>query len=270
MNHKRPSYDGILTKALDPLVFKLDAAAGILSGYMTKWWVVDSYGEFTVPGSTAKTIAERGPQGANRIVLRYEHEYTVGVFTSAVEDATGLYIEAQISDDGMYGSMLRSQLADGVPYGLSIGFRRVSQRAALPDDPLDLSTAPKWILETAVNDSSFLVGLTEIKLMEGSAVTFPAVDPAMVDGYRAAEDLNSRALTRMMTDLKSGKLTHEHLTQLKALVAALPADAAPDPAQVAAAPRDARTADPTASARFVLAYAATVAARHGIAMEQHA
>jgi HK97 family phage prohead protease len=192
-DNRRPDYNGLLTKALDPLAFKADAASGILSGYLSKWWVVDSYGEFTIPGCFAKSIADRGPDGANRIVLRYEHEYTVGVFNKLTEDASGLYCEAQISDDGMYGSLLRRQLGDGVPYGMSIGFRRVSQRPAMPDDPLDLTSAPRWITEMAVQDPSFLTGLTETKLLEGSAVTFPAVDPAMVENYRA-DDLNARAL----------------------------------------------------------------------------
>lgn len=246
-DNRRPSYDGLLTKALDPLAFRADAAKGALSGYLSKWWVVDSYGEFTVPGCFAKSIAERGPAGANRIVLRYEHEYTVGVFTTLREDDAGLYCEAQISDDGMYGSLLRRQLADGVPYGMSIGFRRVAQRDAFPDDPLDMTSAPRWVAEAAVQDPSLLTGLTEVKLLEGSTVTFPAVDPAMVESYRS-DDLNARALRRVLADLKAGRLTDAHLALLTDIVAALPADVAPDGQREAG--RTTRAADGTSHRNF--------------------
>jgi HK97 family phage prohead protease len=237
-NHTRPSYDGFLTKALDPLAFKANAEQGVLSGYASLWYVVDSYGEFTVPGAFARSISERGPESANpRIVLRYEHEYTIGTHTKMVEDEKGLYIEAAIADDGMYGTVLRRQLAAGVPYGLSIGFRRVKQREATVDDPLDLTSAPRWIVEMAAQDPSFLTGLTEVKHLEDSTVTFPAVDPAMVDDYRS-DDLNGRALERVLTDLKAGRLTPSHLATLKSIAQAMPADRTPEHE------RDARSTTP--------------------------
>lgn len=227
-DNRRENYEGLLTKYLDPLAFKADADAGILSGYASLWYVVDSYGEFTVPGAFARSIAERGPESATpRIVLRLEHEYTIGTHTKMVEDEKGLYIEAQIADDGMYGTVLRKQLAAGVPYGLSIGFRRVKQREATTDDPLDMTSAPRWIVEMAASDPSFLTGLVEVKHLEDSAVTFPAVDPAMVNGYRS-DDLNGRALTRVLTDLKSGRLTDDHYNLISQITKALPADRAPE------------------------------------------
>src|SRR5262245_20809853 len=103
----------------DALELRANAETGILSGSASKFWVVDSYGECTAPGCFATTIAERGPAGANRILLRYEHDITIGNHTSMAENETGLEIEAKISDDGMWGSAVRKQLADGVPYGLS-------------------------------------------------------------------------------------------------------------------------------------------------------
>src|SRR4030095_8184305 len=159
-DNRRTSYDGLLTKAQDPVSFKAEPESGILSGYASLWYVVDSYGEFTVPGAFARSIAERGPESSTpRIVFRLEHEYTIGTHTKMLEDEKGLYIEAQIADDGMYGTVLRRQLAAGVLYGLSIGFRRVKQREATLDDPLDLTSAPRWIVEMAASDPSFLTGL---------------------------------------------------------------------------------------------------------------
>lgn len=227
-DNRRPSYDGLLTKALDPLPVKADAEQGVLSGHASKFWVVDSYGECTAPGCFQKSIAERGPKSATpRILLRYEHEYTVGTHTEMAEDEAGLAIAAKVSDDGMYGTAVRRQLADAVPYGLSIGFRRIGWRTATAEDPLILDHAPAWARQMAATDPTQIYVLTEVKLLENSVVSFPAVDNALIDDYRA-DDLNARALARVLADLKAGRLSAAHLAALKQIAQALPADVAPD------------------------------------------
>lgn len=248
-DNRRASYDGLLTKALDPLSFKADAATGVLSGYASKFWVVDSYGECTAPGCFQKSITDRGPKSDQpRILLRYEHEYTIGTHTEMVDESTdtgGLYIEALAKDDGMYGSVVRSHLSGdvAVPYGLSIGFRRIGWRTATAEDPLILDFAPNWVRSMAVTDISQIYVLTEVKLMENSVVSFPAVDNALIDGYRS-DDLNGRALQRVMTDLKAGRLTDAHISLLKQITTALPADVAPESQRDAAITT--RAADGTA------------------------
>lgn len=229
-DNRRSSYDGLLTKAQDPVSFKADAESGILSGYASKFWVVDSYGECTAPGCFQKSITERGPKSQQpRIILRYEHEYTIGTHTEIAEDGQGLAIEAQAKDDGMWGSVVRSHLGGDapVPYGLSIGFRRIGWRTATADDPLVLDFAPAWVRQMVATDVSQIYVLTEVKLMENSVVSFPAVDNALIDGYRA-DDLNVRALQRVMADLKAGRLTDAHLELITQITAALPADRAPE------------------------------------------
>lgn len=238
MDHKRPSYDGFLTKQNDPLAFKADAEKGVATGYASLFWVVDSYAEATAPGAFAKSIADRGPKaGKPRLLTRYEHEYTVGSHTAAAEDATGPLVDLQISDDGMYGTAVRRQLADSVPYGLSIGFRRIASRPATIEDPLDLTSAPAWVRQMAIDDVSQITVLTDLKWLETSVVSFPAVDPAAVESYRS-DDLNARALDRVLADLKAGRLTEAHLTTIRQIAAALPADVAPE----------GRQADPTTRA----------------------
>lgn len=232
--------NAVLTKDLAPEpLTKTRADDGVLEGYSTRWWVVDSYGEFTIPGAFSKSIAERGPKSANpKIVLRYEHEHTIGTHTEMVEDETGVRIAAKISDDGMWGTALRKQLADGVPYGLSIGFRRVKQRPATEADPLDLTYAPDYIKQMIASDGvGFLVGLEEIKHLEDSAVTFPAVEPATVDSYRSdVLDLPQRHIDALIRDLKAGRLSDDHIQTLRAFAQTLPAASDPDgemPAPVA-------------------------------------
>jgi HK97 family phage prohead protease len=218
-DNRRSTYDGLLTKSRDPLEFKADAEHGILTGHTTKWWVVDSYAETTAPGSFAQTIAQRGPaSGKNRILLRYEHEHTIGTHQTLTEDPLGVAIEAKVSDDGQWGSAVRAHLADGVPYGLSIGFRRISDRSATDDDPLDFSSAPEWVMRMPRNEIRVLTG---VKLMENSVVSFPAVDPALIDGYRTEPE----DFAALFEALKSRKLTPDELAQLKQFIDAMPADA---------------------------------------------
>lgn len=224
--------NAVLTKDLNPEPLTPKSAAdGVLSGYSTRWWVVDSYGEFTVPGAFTRSISERGPDSGNpKIVLRYEHEHTIGRHTVMAEDDTGVRIEARISDDGMWGTALRRQLADGVPYGLSIGFRRVRERPATEADPLILDYAPDYIKRMVATEGvGFLVGLEEIKHLEDSAVTFPAVEPATVDSYRAdVLDLPQRHIDALLRDLKAGRLSDDHVLSLRALAQSLPAATAPN------------------------------------------
>lgn len=223
-DNRRSTYDGLLTKSRDPLEFKADAEHGILTGHTTKWWVVDSYAETTAPGSFAQTIAQRGPaSGKNRILLRYEHEHTIGTHQTLTEDALGVAIEAKVSDDGQWGSAVRAHLADGVPYGLSIGFRRISDRSATDDDPLDFSSAPEWVMRMPRNEIRVLTG---VKLMENSVVSFPAVDPALITNYRSQDAFDFEAL---LAAVKAGQLTAEQTAQLKSLFSdAQPADTASD------------------------------------------
>jgi HK97 family phage prohead protease len=229
----------VLTKDADPTPFtKADGETGIVEGFSTRYWVVDSYGEFTVPGAFSKSIAERGP-GADkqRILLRYEHEHTIGKHTEMVEEADGVRIKAKISDDGMFGSAVRAHLKDDVPYGLSIGFRRVASRPAQESDPLIWDHAPDYIRQMAMDDLSFVTGLTEIKHLEDSIVTFPAVDNALVTDYRSTLDLTQRALDRLMADVKAGRLTDDHITHLRQIASGLPAGTTPDAGETPDAPR---------------------------------
>jgi HK97 family phage prohead protease len=204
------------TKQDDPLTFtKADGDKGELEGYASIFYKVDSYGEFTVPGAFAKSIAERGPKAArNRIHFRYEHEHTVGKHLDMVEDDKGLAISAFVSDDGMWGSTLRTHLKDGLQYGISIGYRALRWRAGTPDDPLDITDAPSWLFDqNGEFDPAQAVGLTETKLKENSAVSFPAVDTALVNAYRS--DAGISALDQLLKDCRDGRLTDAQITSLK-------------------------------------------------------
>jgi HK97 family phage prohead protease len=215
---KRPMIKGVEVGELLDLRSS-DAGTGLLSGYASKFWVVDSYGEAVAPGAFQTSIQERGPDGADRILLRYEHDVTVGKATKLSEDADGLVVEAKVSDDGKDGTALRRQLADGVPYGLSIGFYRKQTRPATEDDPLNFDYAPAWIKQFIAADGPGAVTVhTDMKLVEFSAVSFPAVDNALVEGFRAEQ------ISSLLTDLKAGRLTEGERLVLQELTDAWLAD----------------------------------------------
>jgi HK97 family phage prohead protease len=221
-----------VTKDLDPLPIKADGGEGVLSGYASVYWVVDSYGECTAPGSFTRSVAERGPKGSNRIPFRYEHEHTIGTHTAIdTADTHGLAIEAQVVDDGMYGTVLRRHLDAGVPYGISIGFRNLRGRAATPEDPLIWDFAPRWLRENP--DPGMVYVLEEIKLMENSGVTFPAVEPARIETYKADP---GQHLERVLASVKAGALTPTQIGLLREIAAALPAATAPETGQEPAQP----------------------------------
>lgn len=220
-----------LTKAMSPLELKADGGKGEADGYSSKFWVVDGYLEATEPGCFAQSIRDRGPKGANRIVVRYEHEHTCGTHKDMAEDSIGLYIKTQIVDDGMYGTALRRHLDAGVPYGWSIGYRTLRGRVATPEDPLIWDFAPQWARENP--DPSMVYVLQSVKLMENSAVTFPAVDNALIDSYKADA---TPQLERLLASVKAGTLTESQVGLLREIAAALPAASAPETAQAAAQP----------------------------------
>lgn len=229
---RRPTIKGVeVGDLLD--IKRADAETGFVSGYLSKFWVVDTYGETMAPGAFRHSITERGPAGADRILARYEHSVTVGKATHLEEDDRGLVFEARISDDGQMGTALRRHLADGVPYGLSVGFYRKATRPATEDDPLVFDDAPGWIKNLMATEGAGAVTVhTDTKLVEGSAVSFPAVDSAVVAGYRTAE------LRSLLTDLKAGRVSAEEMAALRELADAWLADGgagpgeSPDPADV--------------------------------------
>jgi len=223
--------NAVLTKDRDPQpLTKADGEAGIVAGYGSDFWVVDSYAEATAPNAFATSIRDRGPQSATpRIVARYEHETTIGRYQVLAEDERGLKSEALISNDGMWGSAVRAHLRDDVPYGLSIGFRRVRERPATEDDPLIFTSAPAYVQELAQTDVSNITILEEVKLLEISIVTFPAVDSALVTNYRSELDLPQRHIDALLRDVKAGRLSDDHIISLRALAQTLPAASDPDP-----------------------------------------
>lgn len=172
---------------------------GVVAGYLSTFWVVDSYGTAFAPGAFDKTVKERG----NKLFLLYQHnpDWAIGKLTNVEIDDLGLKHESQIVDDGAEGTVALKRLKAGVPFGHSHGFRTIYERPAKDDDPLIFTdNSPAW----AKRNPDMVWVIEEAKEYEGSIVTFPANDLAVITSVRT--DLAIQTLSQTLEDLREGRL----------------------------------------------------------------
>lgn len=179
----------------------LKGEEGVVAGYISTPWVVDSYGTAFAPGAWEKSVRERG----DKLFLLYQHwpDWAIGKLTNVEEDGVGLKHESQIVDDGAEGTVALKRLRAGVPFGHSVGFRTIYERPAKPDeDPLVFSAnTPEW----AKRYPDEIWVIEEAKLYEGSIVTFPANDKAVITSVRNDQAL--QALSDTLEALRDGRIS---------------------------------------------------------------
>lgn len=150
------------------------------SGYLACFGNVDSYGDVIVEGAFSKTLREHKKE--NRIVPVLEQhggwgagamDFTpIGYYESLKEDDRGLWVEGVLFSTyrGKNMHTLLKEAPKGA-MGQSIGYRVMKERT--PDERETRRTGVMRYLE-------------ELKLYEGSIVTFPANDKARVEDVKAA------------------------------------------------------------------------------------
>lgn len=133
---------------------------GYFSGYLSVWGVRDSYGTAFVRGAFAKSLQEHDtfPLLADHFDFK-----PIGKF-SAREDEIGLRIDAEIYLEIQAGNEKWILLSREAIDGLSVGFVPVKEQYDASRDTTDL---------------------LEVRLMEGSVVTFPSNPAALVDQLRS-------------------------------------------------------------------------------------
>ena len=175
-------------------------AAGGFDGYASTFWDIDSYGTAFAPGAFAKTIAER----ADRTLVLWQHDpyQPIGKPIAMEEDARGLAVSARITDGTAAGREALALLRDGVPLGLSVGFRTLRERPVdLERDPIVLDNAPSAI---RANPEKAVI-IEEARLFEFSVVSFPANEQAQVSAIR--QDVAVEGLVIALADLREGRLS---------------------------------------------------------------
>lgn len=137
---------------------------GTFEGYLSVFDVVDNGNDLIKKGAFTKTLAERAKKG-RRFPLLWYHDPTepIGVFTEMREDAKGLYVKGKLNLEVQAGREKHSLLKMGAIDSMSIGY-----------------TALKWETKRGVRE------ISEIKLWEGSLVTFAMNEDALVTGVKSA------------------------------------------------------------------------------------
>lgn len=152
-----------------PTEFKLEAVdeEGVFSGYLAVYGNVDSYGDRIRPGAFKASLKDSASK-KRKFPILWQHDWNepIGVFDELAEDEGGLYVKRGrlLHRDIPRASQARAlMLADAIT-GMSIGFEVVSEKAH----------------KDGYNE------LIQLKLWEGSIVTFPANDDARIDTVKSA------------------------------------------------------------------------------------
>lgn len=170
-----------LTKSLPLVELKtVDGERGIFEGYLSVFGNIDSYKDIVEPGAFSKTINDaRGKGGKYLFPLLWQHDPRdpIGGFLEMREDAKGLYVQAQLDLSTQNGQRAYSGLNMGYLDGLSIGYDTIKH---------------KFVGE--------IRHLQEVRMWEGSVVTFPANNDTRVSNIKCATgDTNLPLASRDMS-----------------------------------------------------------------------
>ena len=135
---------------------------GTFEGYLSTFNNIDSYGDVIRQGAFKKTLSER-----ESFPLLWQHDTCepIGVFDELREDDYGLFVHGVLNQDTQRGREAYALLRQGALDGLSIGFSTVKD---------------SW--------DGDVRNIQEVRLWEGSLVTFPANDLARVTSVRSRQD----------------------------------------------------------------------------------
>ncbi|MBB1060418.1 HK97 family phage prohead protease [Marilutibacter spongiae] len=149
-----------------PFEVKSVDAEGRFSGYLAVFGNRDAYGDTIRKGAFKATLKDHAAKG-RKVVILWQHRWDMplGVFDVLKEDDTGLYVEGQLLvADVRQAAEAHALMKAGAITGMSIGFETVGYKV----------------------DKDGNRELTEIRLWEGSIVTFPANEEARIDAVKSA------------------------------------------------------------------------------------
>ncbi|HKI85828.1 MAG TPA: HK97 family phage prohead protease [Thermoanaerobaculia bacterium] len=153
--------------------FKANRSQRTLEGYAATFEEpenYDSWGDIIAPGASLEDLAERGPEGKDRIKVLYQHSWgtPIGKPTKMAEDSTGILVEGKLSKVQAADEAL-VLIEDKVIDSLSIGYETLGYEI-LTEHPT------KWGYPVRK--------ITKLKLFEFSPVTFPANENARITGLK--------------------------------------------------------------------------------------
>jgi len=197
---------GYTNKSTSLEIKDVDTDSRIVKGYFASFNNVDSDGDMIMRGAFTKSIQEHGVEStSNRKISHLAfHDVTrpVGMLKALNEDSKGLYFESELGthDDGE--NALR-MYKDGIIREHSIGFNYIQDKTTFievdktkTDNELVKSIGGYW-------------SITEVKLWEGSFVTFGAnSETPNLSALKSQDDVNKcldQLKQRMETFIKALK-----------------------------------------------------------------
>lgn len=200
--------NGYSLKATNLALKDFDSGSRKVAMYLARFDIMDSDKDIIRPGAFTKSINERGAKSnSNRKIafLRYHNwEMPIGRFEELGEDSIGLYAVGKLSNSTA-GNDALADYQDGIIREHSIGFQYIQDKI-------------KYI-DLGEKDSYFEV--TEVKLYEGSAVTFGAneytytVDVAKSEGRVEMALKLHEEINMIAKSLHSGQGSDERLYNLE-------------------------------------------------------
>lgn len=207
------SFNTYSTKAQDLFVKDVDESGRKVAVYLSVFDKIDSDMDVIRRGAFNKSIQERGPFSAsNRKIafLRYhDWEKPIGKFVELAEDSKGLFAVGELGTSTL-GSDALADYKDGIIREHSIGFNYVKDKVKF--------------IEDLTLDSGGYYEINEVKLWEGSAVTFGANEDTSVEYMKSLnkefnlENEIEKRLSEMQIitkALSSGEGTDERLFSLE-------------------------------------------------------
>lgn len=188
----------------------MDSTTRTVAVYLAKFDNIDSDLDMIVQGAFKKSIQERGPESpSNRKIAFLRHHdwmWQIGKFTKLEEDANGLLAYGQLGTSTQ-GEDAWRDYEDSIIREHSIGFQYIGDKT-------------KWIEDVTQPMGGYWM-ISEVKLWEGSAVTFGANDLTNVVEVMKSEDKiseidkTSDELNTVIKAIANGKGTDERLYQLE-------------------------------------------------------
>ncbi len=187
----------------------LDTNSRQVALYLSKFDTMDSDNDIIRKGAFKKSIRERGVKSkSNRKIAFLRHhdwQQQIGKFVELAEDDYGLYAVGELGRSSA-GDDALADYQDGIIREHSIGFEYVADKT-------------KWIEDTTMKSNGFYE-IKEVKLWEGSAVTFgsneftPVIEMKGQDKSDYIEKINDE-LNVCIKALSIGSGTDERLHEIE-------------------------------------------------------
>lgn len=182
------------------IVKDVDIASRMVTGYFSVFNNKDSDGDIIRPGSYTKTIGENGPSSARPRIMHLAHHDTqkpIGLLQTLEENSHGVYFESVLSKSSTANDIL-IMYDEGILKEHSVGIN---------------------VLAGEPKDDYFEI--TEVKMWEGSTVTWGANEMALVSKSLTVEETDEliEKLAGWQGVLRKGNVSDEACNLLSIQIA---------------------------------------------------